>query len=953
MSERYVLLQTDIADSTALGERLGDAAMSAAWSAHDRMARDLIRHWNGVEVDKSDGFLLLFSDASDAVLFALEYQRKLAELDVVMKARTGIHVGTVTLRKNSDEDVGQGAKRVEVDGAAKPVVARMMSVAVPGQTLLCAEVKATLGSKYHFSAHGHWRFKGIAEPFEIFEIAAEGAAAVSPPDSEKGYRVSRQGDLWLPRRAIKHSLPAASNSFVGRAKVLRQVMERLEAGVRFVSLVGIGGTGKTRLAQRIGWLTLGDYPGGVWFCDLSEARSLEGVLHAVAIGLDVPLGRLDPLVQLGSAIHGRGRCLVIFDNFEQVAKFSRSTLAPWLDRAAEAQFVVTTREVLGLPGELVISLDPMDFDDGKSLFLDRAIAARSDLLLDAEDQLAIGKLVALLDGLPLAIELAAARVRLWSPRLLLARMKDRFKLLAARTGRPDRQSTLRATLDWSWDLLSPLEQMAFAQLSVFRGGFTLDAVDEVLAFGDAHVDCWKADLVQALLEKSLVRSTGNARFDMLLSVREYAESRWLGSLDAAATPDDALTRHCRYFSNLTERQAIANGCADLENVVVACQRAAANGEFKLASRALVNAWSGLRMTGPFQIGVDLARAVRSAFPGAQFAMPEVDWAEGNALSCLGDIPGALARFDQGLKTARSTGTWEAQGRILWSLGEAHIYAQGGDAGSELSEALACAERAGERDLQMKVLSSRGVLSARLGQTHAAEEAYRQALDIARATDDSRRQGGLLGNLGILLYERGLHAEARANYEEALELVSRARDRQWEGNTRCNLGLLLYECDAFAEARVQLDLALQTAREIGDARLECIALCNLGLIAEAGDDLRIAFDTQNGALRLAMGLNDRPLQALIHAYLAWLHAREGRVDEMHAHLATVRGEFAVPTDGPIAALLSCSEAYSAHKLGDMTVARQARVEAEPVAAKAGRGSDLGRAWAALSGLPGLP
>jgi hypothetical protein len=187
---------------------------------------------------------------------------------------------------------------------------------------------------------------------------------------------------------------------------------------------------------------------------VASAHSLDGIVNAVAQGLDVPLGQDDPVVQLGHAISGRGRCLVILDNFEQVACHAEPTLGHWLDRAVEAQFVVTTREVLGLPGEEVFALPPLPPADALTLFMERAEAASPDLQPTAEDNAAIAPLVALLDGLPLAIELAAARVRVMPPRTLLRRMNERFKVLASKGGRHDRQATLRAAFDWSWDLLS-------------------------------------------------------------------------------------------------------------------------------------------------------------------------------------------------------------------------------------------------------------------------------------------------------------------------------------------------------------------------------------------------------------------------------------------------------------------------------------------------------------------
>src|SRR5712692_5521524 len=326
MSEVRALLLTDVVDSTQLSERLDEAELAALWAAHDRLARDLLPVRRGREIDKTDGMLLLFESAADAVAYAMAYQRAVAKLKPPLKTRAGVHVGPVILRENSQSDVARGAKPLEVEGTAKALAARVMAIAGGGQTLLSADARDALGDvTLRVESHGHWRMKGIAEPMELFEVGEADAPFVPPPDAAKGYRVVREGDLWLPARNIKHSLPAERDSFVDRRETLAELARRLDAGARLVSVLGIGGTGKTRLITRFGWSWLGDFPGGVWFCDLSQARSLDGIAYAVAEALAVPLGKEEPVTQLGNAIAARGRCLVILDNFEQVSRDRKST----------------------------------------------------------------------------------------------------------------------------------------------------------------------------------------------------------------------------------------------------------------------------------------------------------------------------------------------------------------------------------------------------------------------------------------------------------------------------------------------------------------------------------------------------------------------------------------------------------------------------------------------------
>ena len=327
-------------------------------------------------------FFLLFDQAANAVRFALAYHEQLAGL--ALSARVGIHAGPVTLRENAPHDIAQGAKQIEVEGLAKPLAARIMALARGGQTLMSAAARVALGDAANESAeiarHGHYRLKGIEEPVEIFELGVRDSSQFSPPtDVDKAYRVIRAGDFWRPVREVRHNLPAERDVFVGRIAELRALSARLDTGARLVTVLGPGGTGKTRFVLRFGRTWLGDWPGGVYFCDLSEARTRDGILFAVSSALGAPFGKDDPVVQLGHAIAGRGRSLVILDNFEQVVQDAPATLGLWLDRAPEAAFVVTSRERLQLPGEEIFPIEPLPLEmDAIELFATRARAQKPD-----------------------------------------------------------------------------------------------------------------------------------------------------------------------------------------------------------------------------------------------------------------------------------------------------------------------------------------------------------------------------------------------------------------------------------------------------------------------------------------------------------------------------------------------------------------------------------------------
>jgi class 3 adenylate cyclase len=359
-SEPLTLLFTDVVDSTLVTERLGDAQAAQLWSAHDRLARDLMPAFGGREIDKTDGLLVMFTDTAAAARYAAAYHQALQRLTPPLKARAGLHVGPLILRENSPADVARGAKPLDVEGLAKVIAARIMSLAQGGQTLLSLEARQHIdGQCLRVLSHGHWRLKGLAEPVELFEVGEHAAAFLPPPDAPKAYRVVRDGDLWLPAREIRHNLVAERDTFIGRRDLLDELARQIDAGERLVCVTGMGGAGKSRFATRFAWTWIGEFPGGAWFCDLSMARGIDGICQAVGQALDVPLGREDPVVQLGNAISARGPCLVILDNFEQVSRHAEATLGQWLNRAGEARFLVTSRNVLGLAGERVLALSSL------------------------------------------------------------------------------------------------------------------------------------------------------------------------------------------------------------------------------------------------------------------------------------------------------------------------------------------------------------------------------------------------------------------------------------------------------------------------------------------------------------------------------------------------------------------------------------------------------------------
>jgi len=968
------LLFTDVVDSTRLVEQLGDARAAEVWTEHDRHARELLAAHRGLEIDRTDGFFLVFDDALDAARFALAYQEALRDLE--LEARVGMHVGAVTLRENAPEDVARGAKRIEVEGLAKPFAARVMGLARGGQCLLTAAAREALEGRVpegaHIEGHGYYRLKGIAEPVEILELGRRETSAFSPPpDADKAYRVVRVGEGWSPVREVRHNLPLERDAFVGRAAELRALAERLDAGQRLITILGPGGTGKTRFVRRYGSTWLGDWPDGVYFCDLSEARTLDAIYFATAAALDVPLGKEDPGVQLGHAIAGRGRCLVILDNFEQIVAHAGATVGRWLDAAPEAAFVVTSRERLHLPGEEIFPVEPLRVEmDAIELFTLRARAQRDDFALNETNRAAVAEVVRLLDGIPLAIELAAARVRVLSPAQLVERMRERFKLLAAGPrGVAARQKTLHAAIDWSWELLSPWEQQAFAQCSVFEGGFTLEAAEAVLDLAAWPKAPPAIDVVQALSDKSLLRTwvpTDEARYDigepyfgMYLTIREYAAEKL--SASGAAGKDAAEQRHGTYFASFGTDDAVEalflHGgvrkrhtlALELDNLVVACRRGALRGDGTVAASACRAAADVLELTGPPALTIELGAHVL-AIPGLPVAQrARALTARAMALRRAGRVEESGSAFEEALALYRALGERRREAFVRVTFGNlCRDQGRYDDARRHVEAGLGIAREVGYRRLEGQALGNLGILHAEQGRLAEARAHFERALEIHREFGNRYIEGIETSNLGNVFRESGQFAEAQAHYEQALAIDREVGNRRDQGIVLTNLGLLRYDLGQKEEARTFYESALVIGREVGDRRLEGFLVGALGGLLQDQGDVPGALAQCERALAIHRSTGNRRMEGATLGTLGELLALRGRVEQAREALRNGDEILRGIGDRLKLAMLLCDWARAEAAAGDPAAARAKAAEASAVVEAIGAGADseAGRSVAAL-------
>jgi predicted ATPase/class 3 adenylate cyclase len=569
-SGTVTFLFTDIERSTESAAALGDERWADALRTHRDLLRPSFDRRGGVEVaTEGDGLFVAFSNASDAVDAAIDAQRAVEGHEwpgeVRLRVRMGLHTGEALV---IDGDyVGHAVHKAK----------RVCDAGHGGQILLSAETKQSTAAEV--KDLGPHRLKDLGEAQPLFQVVADGLEQSFP----------RLRSLEV----LEHNLPVQLTSFVGRERELAEARELL-ARARLLTITGAGGSGKTRLALQLLAEVVPTMSGGVWFADLAPLTDGAVVADAVVDAVGATGGHVgdvtasiqkSPTERLVE-FFGRREAVLLLDNCEHLLNACADVVSTLLSSCPHLRVVATTREPLGVAGEVswrLPSLRTVDVEDPQPddlvaieatrLFLDRARQADPSFRPTAENARAIADICARLDGIPLAIELAASRVRMLEPGEIARRLDDRFKLLTggSRTALP-RQQTLRATVDWSYDLLSEPQQKLLDRLSIFAGGFTLDAVEDVCS--DNLLPASDVlDVLTGLVDRSLVVRAGAMRFRLLDTVRHYAREKLVNSAAGA----DFRRRHMTYYAALElamrrkirgpdERAAMDALEADLENV---------------------------------------------------------------------------------------------------------------------------------------------------------------------------------------------------------------------------------------------------------------------------------------------------------------------------------------------------------------------------------------------------
>ena len=693
-----------------------------------------------------------------------------------------------------------------------------------------------------------------------------------------------------PSRALarRTNLGPDSASFVGRSDDLAALGQAFADGARLVTLLGPGGTGKTRLARRHAASRLAELlpHGGVWFADASEATTEQGVLHVVALCLGVPLpqGGDSAAEQVGHALADRGPMLLVLDNLEQVVGPAVALLDRWLPVAPQLQALVTSRERLRPAYEVVLELGPLSEGEAVALFEERARAVRRGFVLKEADRETVAEIVRQLDCLPLAVELAAARTSVMAPRKILERLSQRFRLLSG--GRPDgSRSTLRGTIQWSWDLLEPVEQRALAQCSVFSGGFSLEAAEEVLELEDGT---WALDVVQALRDKSLLRSwepaglSGEVRFGMYESLRVFAAEQ----LAAAGEQEATEARHAEAMIELGETLCAGIDTADgvlarkqlaleLDNLHAVWDHQKGR-DVALAADAILAMAPLLASLGPMDLLrrlLDDAITTVEAGGGPERTRFQLRMQRAWLSMSEGDVPAGLQDTDRARELAGRLGDQEARCRALALSARLHAEAGDGEAATPLAEqAIAIARGLDAPEALGLALRSKGYARG-FGRDEEQEMALvRECLAIWRRLGNRRREADEIAGEAANQGNRGRIDLAKPLFEQALELHRQVGTRRGEGMAQGNLALVALQLGRLPEARRRARKAAEIHRLHGSRTPYGVALCNLGCTQllqgepdEAVRSLQSSVDTLGGvgqSFYLAIAARDLALARLV-------------------------------------------------------------------------------------------
>jgi predicted ATPase/class 3 adenylate cyclase len=771
-------LFTDIEGSTARWAS-HRAAMDVAVKRHEVLLRDAYRRHGGyVFKTVGDAFCVAFARASDAVSAAIEAQLALAKEDFSevdgLRVRIGLHAGEASERDG------------DYFGPAVNFVSRLTGAGHGGQIVLSGTIRELIGNDLPSGASmvdlGFHRLKDLGGAQQLWQLSAQDLPVKFPP--------------LRSLSALSSNLPIARTSFVGRECDLAQI-EALLANHRLITLAGAGGVGKTRLAIHVGEEMADSYPDGVWFADFAPLADDGPVASVIAKVLGISLRRGQRLEESIARWLQRKKLLLILDNCEHVLGQVSTVADAILNAAPNIRLIATSRQALRIGGEKILRLASLGVPgeaagldakaamkfDAVVLFADRASLASNSFALTNDNAPLVARICRRLDGIPLAIELAAARVGALSLGNIVDRLNERFKILTAgtRTALP-RQKTLRAMVDWSYDLLTEEERAFFGRLGIFSGSFDLESATEVCG-RDGCDSLSVLDLLSSLTDKSLVVAevgTERERYHLLESTRQYAQER-LSTLER----DRLARRHARYFRELAEAADkryggstaawLADVEPDLDNYRTALKWAITDGNDVPLGGVIAGALEQLWFRGGLAAeGIGWISRAQAGLDEAAQTLIAARMLRAVAFLCDGK-----ERYDVGLRALelyQSAGDESGQAWALCFMGFGlHQMGRPEESADLYARALETMRRFGERWGAAVVLIRQATLCRDRGDLSAAREIYAEGLAEARALGNEASEAVVLSDLAELEFADGHAERALKHVSDALEIDRKGKN----------------------------------------------------------------------------------------------------------------------------------------------------------------------------------
>lgn len=885
-------LFSDIEGSTQRWER-DSQAMSEALERHDALMRESIEAHGGIVFKVvGDAFYAVFATAPNALAAAVHAQRALAAADFSnvggLRVRIALHTG------ESEERAG------DYFGPTVNRVARLLAIGHGGQVLVSGSsadlLHQNLPAQQGLRDLGLHGLKDLSRAERVFQATA--------PELDDTFPALRSMDQ------LPNNLPVQPTSFIGREEAVAEIKALVKRGP-LVTLVGPGGVGKTRCALQSGAELLDGFHDGVWFVDLDPLADPSLVTGSIAQTLGVREVPNVPLLETLTEDLARKQLLLILDNSEHVIDEMRRVAAAILRQCPRVRILATSREPLNITGEHVFRLPSLDAAESIALFADRARAVDARFELTKENTDPVTAIASRLDGIPLAIELAAARVRVLSPAQIAQRLDERFRILTGgdRSALPRRQ-TLRATIDWSYDLLEERERTLFRRLAIFAGSFSLEAVTAVCGVSGA-LDEWDVlDSLTALVDKSLVlaESAGDdRRYRLLQSMREYGLER----LREAGEEDRVAQRHARYYAQFSASLAPLIATLEDEQWTQRCRPELDN--FRTAIE-----WTLGRRHDP-ALGIALL---------AQLEWPQILTTPQEALRWYERAAGERDAMPDAVTHARIL-----RHCVLLEWLAARPMAERGET---VERAVAVAKASNDPDEIARAFASLGGWYRSSGRFDEAEAAFVQAYA------DSERLSRLAANSVLRLWavtdlQRGDVAAARRRFLEVAR--SERPGSEAHASALLNLGELEFATGNFGPAREAARRAYEAYLPIDSAYL-VLVLSNLGAYAMAADDL----DDARRHLREALDVQRTTASCWLvtvvenHALLAALHAEFERAAILAGFAEAwyqARGEVRQYTErsGHERLVKLLAEAYRTEELERLTSAGGRLTDEEALAATA--------------------